>query len=277
MQLNPYIIIPFVAWFLAQWIKFSIAAYKDDINFRYLYASGGMPSVHSAVVTSLFATTLLQQGSMSPLTGVTGILAAIVIYDSLGVRRSTGEQAIVLNALVDGLEEHKISFNNNVTKVREVLGHKPKEVFWGMLLGVLVAIIGNLEKLGKQFDFLAVIPKGNELYGYVAVLAVMLVGVVGILARYGKRWSKAEGQNGKLLAWLTITIVLGGFFILLAAHEEVAVLGSRWPIYAVIILTISMVAYVVRSVISLPATNKEVVADRKKRWLEKGKKKKRKK
>lgn len=277
MQLNPYIVIPLIAWFLAQWIKFSIAAFKDDFNFRYLYASGGMPSVHSAVVTSLFVTTWLQQGSMSPLSGITAILAAIVIYDSLGVRRSTGEQAIVLNGLVDSLEEHKISFNNNVTKVREVLGHKPKEVFWGVVLGATVAILANLDKLTKQFAYLAAIPKGNELYGYIAILGLLFIGVVGILVRYGKRWSKAESQSGKLLAWLTLAAILGGFFILLAAYEAVAVLGSRWPIYAIIALAILMVAYVIKSVMSLPPAKKDVTVDSKQRWIEKGKKKKRKK
>jgi uncharacterized protein len=277
MQLNPYIAIPVIAWFLAQWIKFSIRAFKDDINFRYLYASGGMPSVHSAVVTALFVTTWVQQGSMSPLFGITGVFAAIVVYDSLGVRRSTGEQAIVLNALVDGLVEQKIAFNNNVTKVREVLGHKPKEVFWGIVLGALVAVVGNIEKLDKQFDFLTAIPKGNELYGYIAILGVIFVGVVVMLLTYRKRWSTTEAQSGKLLAWLTIVAILGGLFISLAAYEAVAVLGSRWPLYAIIALTVVMVGYTVRSVMSLPTANKDVVDDSKKRWLEKGKKKKRKK
>lgn len=277
MQLNPYIVIPLVAWFLAQWVKFSISAFKDDFNLRYLYASGGMPSVHSAVVTSLFVTTWLQQGSMSPLSGITAILAAIVIYDSLGVRRSTGEQAVVLNRLVDSLEEHKISFNNNVTKVREVLGHKPKEVFWGIVLGAAVAVVANLDKLTKQLAYLAAIPKGNELYAYIALFGILFAAVVGMLLKYGKRWSKSESQSGKLLAWLTLAAILGGFFILLAAYEAVAVLGSRWPIYAIMAVAVFMVVYVVKSVMSLPSINKEVTVDSKQRWIEKGKKKKRKK
>ncbi len=277
MQVNPYIFIPLVAWLLAQWIKFSIQAFKGEIDFRYLYASGGMPSVHSAVVTSLFVTIWIGEGSMSPLFGVTAILAAIVIYDSLGVRRSTGEQAVVLNALVDGLEEQKIAFNSNVTKVREVLGHKPKEVFWGVVLGAVVAVLGSLEKLSKQFDFLAATPKGTELYGYIAVLFVALVVVIGILLAYGRRWSKAESQSGKLIAWLSIAAILGGFFICLAAYETVAVLGSRWPIYLLLVILAGMIYYIVKTVRNLPLAKKVEVDDRKARWLEKGKKKKRKK
>lgn len=277
MSVNSYIAIPVIAWLLAQWIKFSIQAFKGDINFHYLYASGGMPSVHSAVVTSLFVTTWINEGSMSPLFGIVGVVSAIVIYDSLGVRRSTGEQAIVLNALVYGLEEHKITFANNVTKVREVLGHKPREVFWGVVLGAIVAILGNLEKLDKQISFFTAIPKHNELYGYIAVLGLALIGVVYILIKYAKRWSKAESQSGKLLAWLTIATILGGFFIALAAYEAVAVLGSRWPIYALLGLLAFMIYYVVKTVRSLPPAGKVVIEDRKTHWLEKDKQKKRKK
>lgn len=277
MSINVYIAVPLIAWLLAQWIKFSIQSFKGDINFRYLYASGGMPSVHSAVVASLFVTTWVNEGSMSPLFGITGVFAAIVIYDSLGVRRSTGEQAIVLNALVDGLEEHKIAFANNVTKVREVLGHQPKEVFWGVILGTTVAILGNLEKLDKQISFLTAIPKHNELYGYMAALGLALVGVVYILIKYAKRWSKADSQSGKLLAWLTIAAILGGFFIALASYEAVAVLGSRWPIYTLLALLAFMIYYVIKTVRTLPPTQEAVVEDRKTRWLDKSKKKKRKK
>lgn len=277
MTVNVYIAVPLIAWLLAQWIKFSIKSFKGDINFRYLYASGGMPSVHSAVVSALFVTTWINEGSMSPLFGITGVFAAIVIYDSLGVRRSTGEQAIVLNALVDSLEEQKISFKNNVSKVREVLGHQPKEVFWGMVLGVVVAVLGNLEKLDTQIDFFETIPKGNELYGYVVLLGLALLGVVYILIKYAKRWSKSGSQSGKLLAWLTIAAILGGFFMLLAAHEAVAVLGSRWPIYLLLAVLAYMIYYIVKTVRTLPPAQKIVVEDRKSRWLDKSKKKKRKK
>lgn len=276
MNVNIYIAVPLVAWLLAQWIKFSIKSFNGDINFRYLYASGGMPSVHSAVVSSLFVTTWINAGSMSPLFGITGVFAAIVIYDSLGVRRSTGEQAVVLNALVDGLEDHKISFATNVSKVREVLGHKPKEVFWGMVLGILVAVLGNLEKLDKQIDFLNTIPKGNELTSYAVLLGLVLIAVVYILIRYAKRWSTTQGQTAKLVAWLSLAAVLGGFFILLAAREAVAVLGARWPIYVLLAIVAGLITYIVRAIAALPP--KEVaVEDRKSRWLDKSKKKKRKK
>lgn len=277
MTFNAYIIIPLVAWLLAQWIKFSIQAFKGDINFRYLYASGGMPSVHSAVVTSLFATTWLMAGSSSPLFGITGVFAAVVIYDSLGVRRSTGEQAVVLNAIVDSLEDQKIGFNSNVTKVREVLGHKPKEVFWGIVLGSIVAIMGNLDRLSKQFAFLGAVPKGIELYAYTAILVISLVATLVMLVTFAKRWKKAESQSSRLLAWLTVAVIVVGLFTALAMYENVALIGARWVLYVVLGFLAVMMSYVVKAVMSLPAAKAEVVAtDRKSRWLEKDKKKRKK-
>lgn len=277
MTFNAYIIIPLVAWLLAQWIKFSIQAFKGDINFRYLYASGGMPSVHSAVVTSLFATTWLMAGSASPLFGITGVFAAVVIYDSLGVRRSTGEQAVVLNAIVTSLEDQKIGFNSDVTKVREVLGHKPKEVFWGIVLGSIVAIMGNLDRLSKQIAFLGAVPKGAELYAYTVLLILALVVTLGMLVTYAKRWKKAESQSSRLLAWLTVAVIIVGLFISLAQYENVALIGARWVLYVVLGFVAVMMTYVVKAVISLPAAKADVVAtDRKSRWLEKDKKKRKK-
>lgn len=91
MAYNPYIIVPFATWAVAQISKFAIAAFRGRIDFRYLYASGGMPSVHSAVVCSLAMTALLVDGVGSHLFGFTAIFAAIVMYDSFGVRRSAGE------------------------------------------------------------------------------------------------------------------------------------------------------------------------------------------
>jgi uncharacterized protein len=82
---NPYIIIPFASWAVAQIAKFAIAAFKGKIDFRYLYASGGMPSVHSAVVCSLAVTALLVDGVGSHLFGFTLIFAAVVIAIELSL------------------------------------------------------------------------------------------------------------------------------------------------------------------------------------------------
>lgn len=277
MKLNPYIVVPLVAWFLAQWTKFTIAAFKDDINFRYLYASGGMPSVHSAVVTSLFMVTWLQEGSSSPLFGITAVFAAIVIYDSLGVRRSTGEQAVVLNAVVASLEQQKVGFSTNVAHVREVLGHKPNEVFWGIVLGTIVALLGNMSQLTKQVAFLLAIPQGVELYAYIAIAVAVLVSMIAALIIYAKRWKHSDNQMGKLLVWLTIVAAISALFLNLVQFEEIAGYGARWILYVNYVVIAYLLYHVVKSVRALPKLRTEVVVDRKTRWLQKSRSKKRKK
>ena len=60
------------------------------------------------------------------------------MYDAMGVRRHAGLQAEVLNAVVeDLLENHPMSEK----KLKEVLGHTPRQVLCGAVLGVAVALL----------------------------------------------------------------------------------------------------------------------------------------
>src|SRR3990167_2577997 len=138
---NPYLIIPFVAWFVAHCIKFSLRALNGDVNVRYFYASGGMPSGHSATVLALATTALVHAGWSSPLFGVVAVIAVIVVYDSFGVRRSSGDQAVAINTILKKLpKDQKLSD----LKLREVLGHTPSEVIVGSLLGITVALLMSI-------------------------------------------------------------------------------------------------------------------------------------
>ncbi len=143
---NPYLFVPFVAWFVAQSIKFIRAAIRGDINLKYFFVSGDMPSAHSAAVCALAVTALVLNGFTSPIFGLSGFFAAVVIYDSFGVRRASGDQAVVINAIlrnIDGKAKGKLSS----VKVREVLGHKPEEVVVGAILGALIALLLNASHL----------------------------------------------------------------------------------------------------------------------------------
>ncbi len=110
MAYNPYIVVPLATWAVSQVAKFAVAAFKGQVDFKYLYSSGGMPSVHSAVVCSLAMTALLVDGTSSHLFGFTLIFAAVVMYDSFGVRRSSGEQAAAINTM----SEIRSSWNNQI-------------------------------------------------------------------------------------------------------------------------------------------------------------------
>src|SRR5947209_1581577 len=136
---NPFFYVPFITWVLGQSLKFLINLYYGRFDIKYLIASGGMPSVHTAVVTSLATVAAVHEGVGSPLFGALMVLSGIVIYDSFGVRRASGEQAGVLNDLIADLSERR-ELGKNYDHLRVFLGHKPIEVMVGAVLGVLMGL-----------------------------------------------------------------------------------------------------------------------------------------
>lgn len=105
-----------------------------------LFGSGGMPSSHSALVSSLATGVGITQGFGSPLFAVAAVFALVVMYDATGVRRSAGRQAHVLNQLIlrlsDVMEE---GFEHKALKT--FLGHSYPQVFAGLILGIAAAWI----------------------------------------------------------------------------------------------------------------------------------------
>ena len=107
-------------------------------NFKRILGAGGMPSSHSAVVTSI--TTLIgkYQGVGSPIFALSLIVALVVMYDACGVRRAAGKQARLLNKIIEtpGLTRVQVT-----EKLQEVLGHTPIQVFVGALIGIIAGLI----------------------------------------------------------------------------------------------------------------------------------------
>jgi acid phosphatase family membrane protein YuiD len=126
-----------IAWATAQILKFFIdLLWRRKINFRALTTMGGMPSSHSAAVSSLATGVGLADGLGSTIFAVALWFAAVTMYDAAGIRRAASVQARILNQIIQELfEGHPISD----TKLRELLGHTPVEVLVGMLLGIGVA------------------------------------------------------------------------------------------------------------------------------------------
>ncbi len=128
-----------VANVIAQVIKTIIFAITTrTLDLRMLFTTGGMPSSHSASVVALATTIGLLTGWDSILFGLALAFAIVVMYDSAGVRRSAGRQAAVLNHIVQELfsHDHKIAEG----RLKELLGHSPKEVLCGAVLGILVSL-----------------------------------------------------------------------------------------------------------------------------------------
>lgn len=139
MEKYKYLIVPIITLMLCQFIKFIIESYKKGTwDFKRLFSgSGGMPSSHTALSTSLFVMILLNDPS-SIEAGIMLVVTMIVAYDGMNVRLETGRQAQTINTLVESIFR-----NNKYNKLKEEMGHKPKEVFFGIILGILVALIYN--------------------------------------------------------------------------------------------------------------------------------------
>jgi hypothetical protein len=128
-----------ISWIVAQTTKMLYGiARTHRVDFRYLVSTGGMPSAHSAMASGLATSIGLTCGFGTPLFMIALVFALIVMFDASTVRRAAGQQARLLNEIIDELfKEHHFSER----KLAELLGHTRTEVFIGMLIGILVAMV----------------------------------------------------------------------------------------------------------------------------------------
>lgn len=104
-----------LAWAIAQFFKIiSWAFVSRELNFKRLVEPGGMPSSHSAFVTSLATGIGLREGFHSTLFALATVFALIVMYDASGVRRAAGKQARVLNAIIEDLNRRQLQDRKSV-------------------------------------------------------------------------------------------------------------------------------------------------------------------
>ena len=131
-----------LAWFVAQPSKTILNFFKTKkLNMERMVGAGGMPSAHSASVCSLTMAIAKSQGFASPLFAFFFLLAAIDMYDAMGVRRAAGEHAKVINMIVRR-DSTGITYKPKKNgELKEYLGHTPFEVLGGALLGILVALV----------------------------------------------------------------------------------------------------------------------------------------
>ncbi len=134
---NSSIWIPVIIWFMVQSFKVIFELVKNKkINIRRIWGSGGMPSSHTALVCSLATVVAIREGVASSSFAISVVLAAVVMYDAAGVRRAAGKQARVLNQIIENEGDINVQ-----EKLIELLGHTPKEVFVGAIVGVFVSIL----------------------------------------------------------------------------------------------------------------------------------------
>lgn len=136
---NKYIYVPMIIWICIQTFKTITDLVKNKkFDFKRILGAGGMPSSHSAVVTSLTTMIGKEEGVGSSIFALSLIFALIVMYDAAGVRRAAGKQAKVLNKIIEtpGLTNVQVQ-----ERLLEALGHTPFQVFVGAIIGIVVGLI----------------------------------------------------------------------------------------------------------------------------------------
>lgn len=136
ISLSPYIVTVVASLVIAQGVKYIVAAMRTGglSGWRQLYASGSMPSAHSASVIGLLVMIGLRDGTDSGLFGLSLLLSIIVMYDAIMVRRSVGEQGGVIQKLIEVTK-------SALPLPHSAKGHTPLELLTGALVGVAVSLV----------------------------------------------------------------------------------------------------------------------------------------
>ena len=131
-----YLFTPFLAWLIAGGLKFVINSVNAKKLAFGLIGYGGLPSNHSAIVSSMAMLIALKEGINQPAFGVAITLAFIVILDASSLRKQIGKQAVEINKI---LEKNSEKDNQQNKKLRERIGHTRIEILCGILVGMAVA------------------------------------------------------------------------------------------------------------------------------------------
>lgn len=128
-----YALTPFLAWLAAGTTKFLINSIRAKQLAWRLIGYGGLPSNHSAIVSSMVALIALKEGINHPAFGAAITVAFIVILDANSLRRQVGKHAEAINILSKNTK--------NPLRLRERIGHSFIEIVTGILIGSIIALI----------------------------------------------------------------------------------------------------------------------------------------
>lgn len=122
---------------VAQGIKIVLGIIKErKFNFYWLLGTGGMPSAHTSMVVAFSVCMGKEFGFSSAFFTFSVIFALTTMFDAQTWRRSIGAQARILNVIMDDIYQKKTVSED---KLRELVGHTPKEVFAGALIGLIIS------------------------------------------------------------------------------------------------------------------------------------------
>ena len=144
LTFNEILTVSLLSWFVAQVLKTIINfVLLGRFQLERMWGDGGMPSAHSATVTAMVIATARSEGIHSAIFAVASVVAIITMHDAMGVRHETGEQAKVLNQMIEewiDISEKNAPFLQNM-HLKEMVGHTPLQVMAGMVVGVVVGFL----------------------------------------------------------------------------------------------------------------------------------------
>ena len=144
LSLNQILTVSLLSWFVAQVLKTIINfVLLGKFQLERMWGDGGMPSAHSATVCAMVIATARSEGINSAIFAVASVVAIITMHDAMGVRRETGEQAKVLNRMLEQwieVTEKNSPFLQNM-HLKEMVGHTPLQVVAGFLVGLVVGLL----------------------------------------------------------------------------------------------------------------------------------------
>lgn len=137
---NKVFFVVFFGWIFSCVLKGFLVWVKDrKLDMTRFMGPGGMPSSHSTIVTCLATCIGIKDGFDSTLFVICCAFALVVMYDASGIRRAAGQQAKMINMIIDAWKESDPL--EKQIRLKELLGHTPLEVSAGALLGVLIAFL----------------------------------------------------------------------------------------------------------------------------------------
>lgn len=144
LSMNEILTVSILGWFVAQVLKTIINfILLGKFQLERMWGDGGMPSAHSATVCAMVIATGRCMGVKSPIFAIASVMAIITMHDAMGVRYETGEQAKVLNQMIEqwiDISSQNSPFLQNL-HLKEMVGHTPLQVVAGVLVGVAVGLL----------------------------------------------------------------------------------------------------------------------------------------
>ena len=143
-SVNEILTVSIVGWFVAQVLKTIINfILLGKFQLERMWGDGGMPSAHSATVCAMVIAAARSEGVSSAIFAVASVVAIITMHDAMGVRHETGEQAKVLNQMIEegiDISEKNSPFLQNM-HLKVMVGHTPLQVMAGMVVGIVVGCL----------------------------------------------------------------------------------------------------------------------------------------